>query len=102
MIANCLPEGGGVLSPSALRRGGRLVACCCVFPVGDPHKRFPDDTLLRLSAILEHHSRGDRILPPKATTLSDSRGGNSEFNTSSKFLACDRVIFQATGLGQTV
>ena len=66
---NCLPEGGGVLLPSALRCGGRLAACCCVFPVGDPRKRFPDDASLRLSAILEHHSRGHRILPPKVTKL---------------------------------
>ena len=70
--ANCLPKGGGVLLPSALRRGGHLVACCSVFPVGDPRKRFSDDASLRLSAILEDHSRGDRILPPKATKVSES------------------------------
>ena len=96
--ANCLPEGGGVLLPSAFRCGGRLAACCCVFPVGDPRKRFPDDASLRFSAILENHSRGHRILPPKATKVSESRGENSEFNTSSKF-ACLRVIFQSGWLG---
>ena len=98
VIANCLPEGSGVLLPSALRRGGCLAACCCVFTVGDPRKHFPDDASLRLSAILEHHSRGDRILPPKATKVSQSRGENNEFNTSSKF-ACLRVIFQSGWLG---
>ena len=46
--ANCLPEGGGVLLPSALCRGGHIAACCCVFPVGDPRKRFPDDASLHL------------------------------------------------------
>ena len=74
------PRAVGVLLPTAFRRGGRLVACCCVFPVGDPRKRFPDDTSLRLSAILEHHSRGDRILPPKATKVSESRGENRKIN----------------------
>ena len=96
--ANCLPEGGGVFLPSALRRSGRLAAYCGLFPVGDPRKRFSNDASLRLSAILEHHSRGHRILPPKATKVSESRGENSEFNTSSKF-ACLRIIFQSGWLG---
>ena len=58
----------------------RLAACCCVFPVGD--KRFPDEASLRLSVILEHHSRDDRILPPKATKVSESRGKNREINSA--------------------
>ena len=76
------PRGRWGALPSALRRGGHLEAYCGLFPVGDPRKRFPDDASLRLSAILEHHSRGDGILPPKATKMSESRGENRKINTS--------------------
>ena len=94
--ANCLPEGGRprVLLLSDLRRSGRLAAYCGLLPVGDPRKRFPDDASLRLSAILEHHSRGDGILPPKATKVSESQGENRKINTSNKISSL-RVIFQS-------
>ncbi len=93
MNANCLPEGGGVLIPSAFHRGGRLAACCGVFPVGEPRKRFPDEASLRLSANLEHHSRGDRILPPKATKVSE------KLTPAVNFLAFES-FFKAAGLGR--
>ena len=96
---NCLPEGGRVLLLSALRRSGHLAAYCGLFPVGDPRKRFPDDVSLCLSAILEHHSRGDGILPPKATKVSESRGENRKINTSNKISSL-RVIFRSGWSGR--
>ena len=88
-----------VFLPSGLRRGGRLAACCCVFPVGVPRKRFPDDASLRLTAILEHHSRGDGILPPKATKVSESQREIVNLTPAVNFLACESFL-KVADLGQ--
>ena len=96
---NCLPEGGRVLLLSDLRRSGRLAAYCGLFPVGDPRKRFPDDASLRLSAILEHHSRGDGICLQRQPRCQNREGKIEKLTPAIKFLPCES-FFKAAGLGR--